>query len=103
MNSLFNGKRASKIYDGRKAARLGTDKNPAVVRVPTKKRAKEVESIFKKNGWKYKIELGRGKSEDIAALEILMNPVKTMLSEKKVGRNDPCPCGSGKKFKRCCG
>jgi preprotein translocase subunit SecA len=23
--------------------------------------------------------------------------------EKRVGRNDPCPCGSGKKFKRCCG
>ncbi len=22
---------------------------------------------------------------------------------RKVGRNDPCPCGSGKKFKRCCG
>lgn len=22
---------------------------------------------------------------------------------EKVGRNDPCPCGSGKKFKRCCG
>ena len=24
-------------------------------------------------------------------------------SEPKVGRNDPCPCGSGKKFKKCCG
>lgn len=24
-------------------------------------------------------------------------------SKKKVGRNDPCPCGSGKKYKRCCG
>jgi len=24
-------------------------------------------------------------------------------SQKKVGRNDPCPCGSGKKYKRCCG
>jgi SEC-C motif-containing protein len=23
--------------------------------------------------------------------------------EPKVGRNDPCPCGSGKKFKKCCG
>ena len=23
--------------------------------------------------------------------------------EPKVGRNDPCPCGSGKKFKQCCG
>ena len=22
--------------------------------------------------------------------------------EKKVGRNDPCPCGSGKKYKQCC-
>jgi hypothetical protein len=24
-------------------------------------------------------------------------------STKKVGRNDPCPCGSGKKYKKCCG
>ena len=28
-------------------------------------------------------------------------PVKR--SEKKVGRNAPCPCGSGKKYKKCCG
>ena len=28
-------------------------------------------------------------------------PVKSQ--EKKVGRNDPCPCGSGKKYKNCCG
>ena len=25
------------------------------------------------------------------------------VSQKKVGRNDPCPCGSGKKYKKCCG
>jgi len=24
-------------------------------------------------------------------------------AESKVGRNDPCPCGSGKKYKKCCG
>src|SRR5918992_2836045 len=24
------------------------------------------------------------------------------MSTERVGRNDPCPCGSGKKFKRCC-
>ena len=24
-------------------------------------------------------------------------------SDKKVGRNDPCPCGSGRKYKQCCG
>lgn len=29
---------------------------------------------------------------------------KTIVNkEKKVGRNDPCPCGSGKKYKKCCG
>jgi preprotein translocase subunit SecA len=25
------------------------------------------------------------------------------LDQPKVGRNDPCPCGSGKKYKKCCG
>ncbi len=28
---------------------------------------------------------------------------KTVVKPPKVGRNDPCPCGSGKKFKKCCG
>ena len=27
----------------------------------------------------------------------------TFVADKKVGRNDPCPCGSGKKYKKCCG
>lgn len=27
----------------------------------------------------------------------------TVIVGKKVGRNDPCPCGSGKKYKHCCG
>ncbi|MBO5428931.1 MAG: SEC-C domain-containing protein [Peptococcaceae bacterium] len=25
------------------------------------------------------------------------------VNKDKVGRNDPCPCGSGKKYKHCCG
>lgn len=28
---------------------------------------------------------------------------KTIRKGKKIGRNDPCPCGSGKKYKKCCG
>ena len=28
---------------------------------------------------------------------------KTVKKTEKVGRNDPCPCGSGKKYKKCCG
>lgn len=29
--------------------------------------------------------------------------VKKLKKSKKVGRNDPCPCGSGRKYKQCCG
>ena len=31
---------------------------------------------------------------------LFFNPDGSVM---KVGRNDPCPCGSGKKYKRCCG
>ena len=32
-----------------------------------------------------------------------VSPVQVIRSAPKVGRNDPCPCGSGKKYKNCCG
>ena len=31
------------------------------------------------------------------------NKPKQVVKEPKIGRNDPCPCGSGKKYKKCCG
>lgn len=33
----------------------------------------------------------------------VMNPRPAQRSVDKVGRNDPCTCGSGKKYKKCCG
>jgi len=33
----------------------------------------------------------------------LVRPAPITRSEPKIGRNDPCPCGSGKKHKKCCG
>jgi SWIM/SEC-C metal-binding protein len=92
-----------KIFDGKKTAKLGTDKNPAAVHVKTKERMKEVAAIFEENDWKYSIELESDKPEDVTQLELLLNPPKTVIAEKKVGRNEPCPCGSGKKYKKCCG
>jgi len=92
-----------KIFDGKKPAKLGTENNPAIVNVQTEERVKELESVFEANGWKYSIALKPDKPEDIKDLEILLNPIKTRIAEKKVGRNEPCPCGSGKKYKKCCG
>ena len=51
---------------------------------------------------------GSGKeylNEMAAALELykVQKSSKTVVKPPKVGRNDPCPCGSGKKYKKCCG
>ena len=100
---LFIGEKMAKIFNGKKATKLGTEKNPAVVRVQTEERMKEVASIFEENGWEYTIGLEPDKPEDITDLERLLNPPKPQIAEKKVGRNDPCPCGSGIKYKKCCG
>ena len=52
------------------------------------------------------------KLQEKAAIELVDGDIspkeggvnKTIVNESpKVGRNDPCPCGSGKKYKNCCG
>jgi preprotein translocase subunit SecA len=35
--------------------------------------------------------------------EPLPEPVEPISGQDQPGRNDPCPCGSGKKYKKCCG
>ncbi len=92
-----------KRFDGKRNGKLGTESNPAIVRVQTESRMKEIAAKFEKNDWKYTIGMEPDEPEDITDLEILLNPQKTVVAEKKVGRNDPCPCGSGKKYKKCCG
>ena len=69
-----------KLFDGKKTAKLGTEKNPAMVNVQTKKRAKEVETVFEEKGWKYSIELDADKPEDVNDLELLLNPPKTKIA-----------------------
>ena len=32
-----------------------------------------------------------------------VKPMTVVREGAKIGRNDPCPCGSGKKYKKCCG
>ena len=97
------GGERERLFEAKRPAKLGTEKNPAVLRVQTEARLKEVASIFEEKGWKYTIELESDEPEDTADLERLLNPQQPVTVEKKVGRNEPCPCGSGKKHKKCCG
>ena len=43
------------------------------------------------------------KAQRFFANDSLGNMPNFLRSMPKIGRNDPCPCGSGKKFKQCCG
>lgn len=45
------------------------------------------------------------RTDILRQLDEIVGPVKSASApaKKKVGRNDPCPCGSGKKYKNCCG
>ena len=56
------------------------------------RREEEIEEMQRKAEEDYILSRG----EDVSA-----SPVKR--DKEKVGRNDPCPCGSGKKYKKCCG
>ncbi len=47
--------------------------------------------------------VGLGMSENQPAEEVAPGKPQPIRVDKKVGRNDPCPCGSGKKYKKCCG
>ncbi|MDT8274154.1 MAG: SEC-C metal-binding domain-containing protein, partial [Desulfomonilia bacterium] len=57
-------------------------------------RQEDVERISTRER-KQRMQLGRGPTSE--------KPATFKRSGKKIGRNDPCPCGSGKKYKLCCG
>jgi SWIM/SEC-C metal-binding protein len=102
MKSFVDNDNRLRTGDLKKAAKLGTEKNPAAVRVQTEARLQEISSQFQARGWQYRIVLEPDRPEDLSDLERLLNPLKPTRVEKKLGRNEPCSCGSGKKYKNCC-
>lgn len=55
--------------------------------------------------WLYKLDEWDGvlSAERRDTIEKDYKRPKTIVKGPKIGRNDPCPCGSGKKYKKCCG
>ena len=101
-NLQIDDKKAHKVFDGKKLAKLGTDKNPASIVVQTEAREAELSALFAENRWSVVIEVDEERAEDLSDLELLQNKPETTMLNKLPGRNDPCSCGSGKKFKKCC-
>ena len=84
-------------------AKVGSQKRPALVQVKNDQKAAKLQKICDDNDWSVKININPDLAEDVSAVDQLLNPPKTIKAEKKIGRNDPCSCGSGLKFKLCCG
>ena len=61
-------------------------------------RPEEVEELEAKRRSKQERELRMSHGDEEAA-----KPKPVRRKNKKIGRNEPCPCGSGKKYKKCCG
>jgi SWIM/SEC-C metal-binding protein len=87
-------------------AKIGTDKQPAVVRVATEQRAREILELCDRRGIKVIVGIEPGRQEDIRDVERILRrpaPIKIVKAPPRVSGNDYCPCASGKKYKKCCG
>jgi SWIM/SEC-C metal-binding protein len=93
---------ADKVFDGLRTAKLGSAKNPARVSVAGPEREAEVRAVFEDHGWECLITVDPDTAEDISELERLLNPPRPVVVDSRPGRNDACPCGSGRKYKKCC-
>ena len=83
-------------------AQIGTRKKPLIVRVQTPQAAQYVMQRCNEHGWQVIVGIEPDKPEILTDLErALHHPVPVHV--EKIGRNDPCPCGSGEKYKKCCG
>ena len=72
--------------------------------VDTEGEVEFVASFRSSEGSRRHHERGQFKREDNIWLFTEGEMVKSQpVSVTKIGRNDPCPCGSGKKYKKCCG
>lgn len=90
-------------FSPKRNAKKGSELHPLSLVVNSKSRKLEVEEILLKHKLFASIELNVEVDEDISELDFALNKPKTQVFDKVPKRNSPCICGSGKKYKKCCG
>ena len=83
----------------------GSEKYPLTLVVTSKARKKEVEAQVTeaKLHATVSVDTREGAVESINELTAILNKTGTVTTAKSPSRNDACNCGSGLKFKKCCG
>ncbi|MCB5358538.1 PBPRA1643 family SWIM/SEC-C metal-binding motif protein [Vibrio lentus] len=89
-------------YNVNRDVKAGTEESPVNVMVQTEARKTQVEAIAAEHSIFVAVSVDAEKEENTLEFDTLLNKPKTMTFEKTPNRNDPCSCGSGKKYKKCC-
>ncbi|WP_091987633.1 PBPRA1643 family SWIM/SEC-C metal-binding motif protein [Pseudoalteromonas denitrificans] len=97
------GKYDQKGFSPKRNEKMGSKLHPLSLVVNSEARKLEIEEIISNHKLFASIELNLEGEEDINELEFALNKPKTQVVDKMPERNAPCLCGSGKKYKKCCG
>ena len=108
---FFNGRQDARQdhsnhgFQTKAVSKGGSKKYPLALVVTSEERRQKVEALVAGADLYAQISLDTadGAVESIAELTALLSKVSTVNEDKTPARNDPCSCGSGKKYKKCCG
>ncbi|MBS3803919.1 MAG: SEC-C domain-containing protein [Oleiphilaceae bacterium] len=92
-------------FKTRASQKSGSKKYPLTLVVTSEARKQDIETQVAEAKLHADITLDsrEGAVESIAELTALLSKGATLTKAKPPSRNDPCSCGSGLKFKKCCG
>ncbi len=108
---FFNGRQDSRkdlsghSFQTKAGSNAGSKKYPLALVVTSDARKQEVESLVTEAQLHADISVDSSENavESIAELTALLGKSSTVKQAKTPTRNEPCSCGSGKKYKKCCG
>ncbi|MBA5763141.1 SEC-C domain-containing protein [Vibrio sp. 404] len=89
-------------YNVNRDVKAGSEESPIAVVVKTEERKAEVAALVAEHAIFAEIVVDADQEENTVELDTILNKPKTIVFDKKPNRNDPCSCGSGKKYKKCC-
>ena len=108
---FFNGRQDARqdhgnsSYQTKAVRKPGSKKYPMALVVTSESRKQEVEALVTEAELYAEITVDSSEEavESIAELTALLNKGSTFKRDITPERNEPCSCGSGKKYKKCCG
>lgn len=90
-------------YNTKRNVKLGTEKNPLTLVVTSEEKQQEILALIAEHALFANITVDNTVDENIEELTTVLNKPVTTTFAKTPNRNDPCLCGSEKKYKKCCG